>query len=72
MFTNEDSKTVHFLLLVKVSQMFLTYSLFHCGFQTIALFGADQHEEAILLVQQLATACPNNDTLACHVVEVRS
>jgi tetratricopeptide (TPR) repeat protein len=53
MFTNEDSKTVHFLLLVK----------------TIALFGADQHEEAILLVQQLATACPNNDTLACHVVE---
>ncbi|KAG0703318.1 hypothetical protein DFH29DRAFT_1078995 [Suillus ampliporus] len=51
MFTNEDSKTNHFLLLA------------------IALFGADQHEEAMLLIQQLAAACPNHDTLACRVVE---
>jgi hypothetical protein len=45
--------------------------LISSGFQAIALFNADQHEEAMLLVQQLATACPKDDTLACHVVEVR-
>ncbi|KIK40843.1 hypothetical protein CY34DRAFT_243313 [Suillus luteus UH-Slu-Lm8-n1] len=53
MFTNKDLKTIHFLLLVKA----------------IALFNSDQHEEAMLFVQQLAAACPNDDTLACHVVE---
>ncbi|KAG0693950.1 hypothetical protein DFH29DRAFT_367861 [Suillus ampliporus] len=53
MFTNEDSTTNHFLLLVKA----------------IALFGADQHEEALQLVQQLAAVCPNHNTLACCVVE---
>ncbi|KAG0708659.1 hypothetical protein DFH29DRAFT_427026 [Suillus ampliporus] len=53
MFTNEDSKTNHFLLLVKA----------------IALFSADQHEEAMQLIQQLAASCPNHDTLACRVVE---
>ncbi|KAG0708169.1 hypothetical protein DFH29DRAFT_1075813 [Suillus ampliporus] len=53
MFTNEYSNIVHFLLLVKA----------------IAIFNADQHEEAILRVQKLAAACPNNDTLACRVVE---
>jgi hypothetical protein len=39
-------------------------------FQAIALFSADQHEEAMLLIKELATACPNTDPLACHVVEV--
>ncbi|KAG0694178.1 hypothetical protein DFH29DRAFT_336313 [Suillus ampliporus] len=53
MFTNEDSKTLHFLLLVKA----------------ITLFGTDQHEEAMLLVKELAAACPNNDTLGCRVAE---
>ncbi|KAG0702300.1 hypothetical protein DFH29DRAFT_1079532 [Suillus ampliporus] len=47
MFTNEDSKTVHLLLLIK----------------------AYQYEEAISLVHKLTAACPNNDTLACQVVE---
>ncbi|KAG0708661.1 hypothetical protein DFH29DRAFT_427152 [Suillus ampliporus] len=53
MFTNEDSKIVHFLLLIKA----------------IMLFNGDQREEGISLVQGLAAACPNNDTLACCVVE---
>jgi hypothetical protein len=39
-------------------------------FQAIALFSADQHEEAMLLIKELATACPNTDPLARHVVEV--
>jgi hypothetical protein len=38
-------------------------------FQAIALFNANQDEEALLLVQELA-ARPNADPLACHVVEV--
>ncbi|KAG1726975.1 uncharacterized protein EDB91DRAFT_899684 [Suillus paluster] len=52
-FTNEDLKTVHFLFLVKA----------------IALFGANKHQEAMQLVQQLAAACPNHDALAYRVVE---
>ncbi|OAX35520.1 hypothetical protein K503DRAFT_802760 [Rhizopogon vinicolor AM-OR11-026] len=35
----------------------------------ITLFNANQHEDAILRIQQLATACPAADTLACCVVE---
>ncbi|KAG1747253.1 uncharacterized protein EDB91DRAFT_1345292 [Suillus paluster] len=53
MFTNEESKIIHFLLLIQV----------------IALFGADQHQEAMQLVQQLAAACPDDNTLAYRVVE---
>jgi tetratricopeptide (TPR) repeat protein len=53
MFTKQDSDTNHFLLLIKV----------------IALFNADQHEEAMLLVKELAAACPNADPLGCRVVE---
>ncbi|KAG1726991.1 uncharacterized protein EDB91DRAFT_899902 [Suillus paluster] len=52
-FTNEDSKTIHFLFLVKA----------------VALFGANQHQEAMQLVQQLAAACPNHDVPAYRVVE---
>ncbi|KAG2750670.1 hypothetical protein P692DRAFT_20831547, partial [Suillus brevipes Sb2] len=52
-FTNQDSKTSHFLLLIKA----------------IALFNADQHEEAMLLVKELAAPRPNADILACRVVE---
>jgi uncharacterized membrane protein len=69
-FTNQDSKTSHFLLLIKVNQICLTYSLFHLAFQAIALFNADQQEEAMLLVKELAAACLNADILACRVVEV--
>ncbi|KAG2351797.1 hypothetical protein BDR07DRAFT_1007968 [Suillus spraguei] len=32
----------------------------------IALFGADQHDEASLLLKELTTACPNADTRTCH------
>ncbi|KAG2749433.1 hypothetical protein P692DRAFT_201481176 [Suillus brevipes Sb2] len=53
MFTNQDSSTNHFLLLIKA----------------IALFNADQCEEAMLLVKELAAACPNTDTLTRRVVE---
>ncbi|KAG0692644.1 hypothetical protein DFH29DRAFT_1084603 [Suillus ampliporus] len=56
MFTNGDPKTNHFLLLTKAN------------FQAITLFNADQHEEAIQRVQELADMCPNSDTLACRVV----
>jgi hypothetical protein len=34
------------------------------------LFNANQHDEAMLRVQELAAACPDADTLACHIVEV--
>jgi hypothetical protein len=36
----------------------------------IALFNADQHEEGMLLVKDLAGACPNADPLGCHIMEV--
>ncbi|KAG0703056.1 hypothetical protein DFH29DRAFT_998842 [Suillus ampliporus] len=35
----------------------------------LLLIKADQHEEAMLRVQELATACPNADVLACRIVE---
>ncbi|KAG2353083.1 quinon protein alcohol dehydrogenase-like superfamily [Suillus spraguei] len=46
MYTDQNSQTTHFLLLIKA----------------IALFGADQHDEASLLLKELTTACPNADT----------
>ncbi|KAG1787157.1 WD40-repeat-containing domain protein [Suillus plorans] len=52
-FTNGDLKTTQLL---------------HCDFQTIALFNAGQHKEAMLRVEELAIS-PNVDTLACRVVE---
>jgi hypothetical protein len=70
MFTNHNSETDHFLLLIKVTLICLAYSLFHCVFQVITLFSADQHEEAMLLIKELAAACPNTDLLGCRVVEV--
>jgi hypothetical protein len=69
-FTNQDSKTNHHLFLIKVGRILLAYSLLHCVFQAIALFNADQHEEAMLLVEELSAACPNVDPLGCRVVEV--
>ncbi|KAG2356763.1 hypothetical protein BDR07DRAFT_1422347 [Suillus spraguei] len=53
MFINQDSEINHFLLLIKA----------------IALFSADQHEEAMLLIKELGAPCPNIDPLARHVVE---
>jgi hypothetical protein len=69
-FTNQDSKTNHHLFLIKVGRILLAFSLLHCVFQAIALFNADQHEEAMLLVKELSAACPNVDPLGCRVVEV--
>ncbi|KAG1768783.1 hypothetical protein EDD22DRAFT_967192 [Suillus occidentalis] len=37
--------------------------------KAIALFNADQHDEALLRVQELAATCPNADSLACGIVE---
>ncbi|KIK39172.1 hypothetical protein CY34DRAFT_808550, partial [Suillus luteus UH-Slu-Lm8-n1] len=51
-FMREDSIPNHFLLLIKA----------------IALFNADQHNEAMLLVKELAAASPDAD-LGCRVVE---
>ncbi|KAG1790602.1 uncharacterized protein HD556DRAFT_1488069 [Suillus plorans] len=53
MFMNQNSETTQFLLLIKA----------------IALFNADQHEEAMLLIEDLAAACPSVDPLARRVVE---
>ncbi|KAG1789521.1 heterokaryon incompatibility protein-domain-containing protein [Suillus plorans] len=53
MYTDQDSDMVHFLLLIKA----------------IALFNADQHDEANLLLKELATGCPNADTRACRIVQ---
>ncbi|KAG1838763.1 hypothetical protein F4604DRAFT_1941143 [Suillus subluteus] len=38
-------------------------------FQAIALFSADQHEEAMLLIKELTAACLNTDPLVLCVVE---
>ncbi|KAG2130298.1 uncharacterized protein EDB93DRAFT_1255969 [Suillus bovinus] len=53
MYTDQDPQILHFLILIKA----------------IALFNADQHDEANLLLKELVTGCPNGDTLACCVVE---
>jgi len=39
-------------------------------FQAIVCFNANQYEDAIQRVQELADTCPKVDTLACHIVEV--
>jgi hypothetical protein len=49
-----------------VSHVLATYTTT----QAIALFNANEHDEAILRVQELATTCPNADSLACGIVEV--
>ncbi|KAG2367935.1 hypothetical protein BDR07DRAFT_1478513 [Suillus spraguei] len=53
MYTNQDPQSIHFLLLIKA----------------IALFGADQHDEANLLLKELAASCLNADIRACRVVQ---
>jgi hypothetical protein len=42
----------------------------HYGLQAIALFNANQQQEAMLRIHQLAVACPNEDILTCRVVQV--
>ncbi|KAG2160226.1 uncharacterized protein EDB93DRAFT_1217741 [Suillus bovinus] len=69
MFTNGDLNANHLLLLIKVGSMILTYSIVHCYFQAITLFNAEQHQEALLRVQELTEACPRADTRACLIVE---
>ncbi|KAG1785874.1 uncharacterized protein HD556DRAFT_1450312 [Suillus plorans] len=53
MHTDQDSEIAHFLLLIKA----------------IALFNADQHDEASLLLKELAAGCPDADTLARDIVQ---
>ncbi|KAG2081067.1 hypothetical protein BD769DRAFT_1734393 [Suillus cothurnatus] len=53
MYTDQDSQTMHFLLLIKA----------------IALFNAGQHGEANLLLKELVAGCPNADTRVCHIIE---
>ncbi|KAG2055118.1 WD40 repeat-like protein [Suillus hirtellus] len=55
MFTNRDLKTDHFLFLIKAGI-------------TIALFNANEHQEAMLRIQELA-ASPDVDPVTCHIVE---
>jgi hypothetical protein len=70
MFNNKDSNTNHLLLLIKVGEIHLAYSLLYSVLQAIALFNAAQREEAMFLVKELAAACPNFDILGYRVVEV--
>ncbi|KAG1797426.1 uncharacterized protein HD556DRAFT_255574 [Suillus plorans] len=53
MYTDQDPKILHFLLLIKV----------------ITLFNADQYHEADLLLNELTTGCLNVDILGCCVVQ---
>ncbi|KAG2365168.1 hypothetical protein BDR07DRAFT_1399605 [Suillus spraguei] len=53
MYTDQNSQTTHFLLLIKA----------------IVIFSADQEDEADLLLKELTTGCPNADTSACHIVQ---
>ncbi|KAG2072881.1 WD40 repeat-like protein [Suillus decipiens] len=53
MFVDANIKKTNLLLLIKA----------------IALFNANEHDEAIVRVQDLATTCPNADALACQIVE---
>lgn len=52
-FVHENSKRTHHLLLIKA----------------IALFNAGEHQEALLLIEELATACPDIDPLVCRIIE---
>lgn len=70
LFTGGDSRTILLLLLIKACQLLLANSLLHYGCQAIALFNANEHEEAMLRVKELVRACTNADILACHIVEV--
>jgi hypothetical protein len=69
-FTNQDSKTNHFLSLIKVGRRSSSRIFSTSLFQAVALFNADQHEEAMLLIEELTAACTNVDPLGCRVVEV--
>ncbi|KAG1858584.1 cell morphogenesis N-terminal-domain-containing protein [Suillus tomentosus] len=53
MYTDQDSEIVHFLLLI----------------EAIALFNANQHDKARLLLTKLATGCRNAGTLARDIVQ---
>ncbi|KAG1789554.1 uncharacterized protein HD556DRAFT_778316 [Suillus plorans] len=53
MYTDQDPDTIHFLLLIKA----------------IALFNAGQHDEASLLLKELAAGCPNVYTRPYRIVE---
>jgi hypothetical protein len=70
MYTDQDPEIVHFLLLIKVCYTCLAYNLLHSVFQAIALFNANQNDEANLLLKELTNGCPNADTRACHIVAV--
>ncbi|KAG2158177.1 uncharacterized protein EDB93DRAFT_1325352 [Suillus bovinus] len=52
-YTDQNPQILHFLLLIK----------------SIALFNADQHDEANILLKELVTGCPNADVLGCCVVQ---
>jgi len=70
-FIDGDSKTIHSLYLIKASYLFLISSILHHSSQSIALFSANRHTEAMKRLQELAATCPNADTvLACRTVEV--
>jgi len=69
-FTNNDLETNPPLLIKLRTPFCLAYSLLQYGFQGVALFNANQHEDAISRVQDLAGACPHSDTHACRIVKV--
>jgi polyisoprenoid-binding protein YceI len=70
MYVDADLNKTRLLLLIKVRK---SVSYTHClldNCQAIALFNANQYDEAILRVQELATTRPDANSLACSIVEV--
>jgi hypothetical protein len=67
--TDGDSKTTLFLFLIKVGKSLIHIRCFIRNFQAIALFNANNHEEAVRFVQELA-ARPSANPLVSRVVEV--
>ncbi|KAG2354047.1 hypothetical protein BDR07DRAFT_638530 [Suillus spraguei] len=53
MYTDQDSQTTHFLLLIKA----------------MALYSVNRHNEADLLLEELTIGCPNPNTRVCHIME---
>lgn len=65
-----DSTTHNLISLMKVRCIFLPCSVLHYGFQAVAIFYANEREEAIMCVKDMAEFSVDSDLLTCNVVLV--